>query len=205
MTGEDWTLIARSHFVNLETRKLFVDLASSYPARLRILEAFLVHDVDKEAYFSLQEGLSETFNLLYTRQKTLLPTFSEEEGTLGLLSVFSTLIRLAAIVLPFAAIGLFHKSDREVYNVNDVKITYALFCCTTVIQFFSMHVMMISSRSPGKITQYSLVGFFLRNKRHSKKMFFLNFFNCKDFLDQRWCMKSCSSSSRITELVLEHV
>lgn len=55
------------------------------------------------------------------------------------------------------------------------------------------------------VAQYSLVGFFARNKRHSKKMHVLSFFKCKEFLDQRWCMKSCSSSSIITELVLGHV
>ncbi|KAF7092666.1 hypothetical protein CFC21_095125 [Triticum aestivum] len=41
--------------------------------------------------------------------------------------------------------------------------------------------------------------------RHNKKMCVLSSFNCKDFLDHRWCMKSCSSSLRITELVLGYV
>lgn len=65
-----------------------------------------------------------------------------------------------------------------------------------------MSDMLISS---GMVSQYSLINFFVRNKRHSKKMCILSSFNCKDFLDQRWCMKSRCSSFRITELVLGYV
>ncbi|KAF8700708.1 hypothetical protein HU200_034059 [Digitaria exilis] len=58
---------------------------------------------------------------------------------------------------------------------------------------------------PGMVSQYSFVGFFVRNKKHANKMSFVSFCGCKDYLDQRWCMKSCSSSQRITVLVLRYL
>jgi hypothetical protein len=89
--------------------------------------------------------------------------------------------------LPFVAIGLFHKSHREAYNVHDVKVTYTLLCCTAALEFLSLAIrkVMFRQRLSGMVAQYSLVGFFASNKRHTKKM--------------------CSSSFRITMLVLGHV
>jgi hypothetical protein len=153
----------------------------------------------------LQEVVFETFDMLYTKVKmvamfqTLLPV------DLTLMNAFSMYVRGAAMYLPFAAIGLFHKSRRENYNINDIKVTYALFCCTAALEIFSMYSMKLKMRSSGMVAQYSLLGFFVRNERHTKKMSILSSFNCKDFLDQRWCMDSCSSSREIIELVLGHV
>ncbi|XP_044414056.1 uncharacterized protein [Triticum aestivum] len=45
-------------------------------------------------------------------------------------------IRLPANVLPWAALALFHNSHREAYDDNDVKVTYVLFCCTAVLEYF---------------------------------------------------------------------
>lgn len=57
----------------------------------------------------------------------------------------------------------------------------------------------------GMVSQYSLMGFFVCNKRHAKKMRIVSLFGCKDYLDQHWCMKSCSSSHRIVGLVLQYL
>lgn len=139
--------------------------------------------------------------------------------------------------------GLFHNSHREAYNANDVKVTYALFYCTAVLEFYSISLMRESIASMGQVKfslgslvaslyeqakttglvgsllsalsnevlktsfvgQYTLVGFFARNKRHIKKMCIVNFFNCKDFPDQHWFMKPYDTSFAITELVLKYV
>ncbi|XP_020183968.1 uncharacterized protein [Aegilops tauschii subsp. strangulata] len=194
--------------LDLDTRKLFVDLASSNSDRLTVLEFFLAH----EAYASLQGELFKMFDLLYTKAK-MITMFAETPTTDGItsMSFFSGCVRLAAIFLPLAAIGLFHKSRRDAYNINDVQVTYTLFCCTAVLEYISMSTVMFVSAlmdaiiPSGMVAQYSLVGFLIRNKRHSKKMCILSSLNCKDFLDQRLCTKSCSSSSRITKLVLQHV
>uniref|UniRef100_A0ACD5XT58 Uncharacterized protein n=1 Tax=Avena sativa TaxID=4498 RepID=A0ACD5XT58_AVESA len=178
--------------LKLETCKLFVDLASSYSDRLSILKSFLVYGDGKEAYASLQEGLFNIFDLLYTKEKMVV-TFQRaalEEDDLRLKDVFPFYVRGAAFYLPFVAIGLFHKSCREIYNSNDVKVTYGLFSCTAALELFSMMSRMLQPRLcgnqlSGMVSQYSLIGFFASNKTHSKKM--------------------CSSSFRITTLVLGHV
>ncbi|RLN27773.1 hypothetical protein C2845_PM05G12690 [Panicum miliaceum] len=123
------------------------------------------------------------------------------------------------MVLPWAAIGLFHKSHREAYNDIDVKITYAIFCCTALLEASSIVPLMWvpdfnksifsllfkMERWPEMVAQYSLVGYLARNRKHSGMMWAVSLFGCKDFLDQRWCMRSCSSSRRITELVLQYL
>ncbi|CAN6211313.1 unnamed protein product [Urochloa humidicola] len=202
---------------------LFVDLASPYPKRLSILKSFCAFK-EKEAYSSLQAGLSSVFGLLYTKEKTF--QFTEEASkrrrqassrvsTLKFLG--SAMVRNCCFYLPFAAIGLFHNSHRQGYNGKDVKITYILLCCTAALESLSIAlnssfegvanpIPMLAKRSwPGMVPQYSLAGFFVRNKKHAKKMRLVSFFGCKDYLNQHWCMKSCSSSYRITVLVLRYL
>jgi hypothetical protein len=55
------------------------------------------------------------------------------------------------------------------------------------------------------VSQYNLIGLLIRNKEHSKRMAILEFFGCTDFLQQRWPMKSCRSSFKITKVVLKYV
>jgi hypothetical protein len=56
-------------------------------------------------------------------------------------------------------------------------------------------------RLSGLVAQYSLIGFFSRNK----KVCIVSLLQCKDFLNQRWCMKPCDSSFFIAKLVLQYV
>ncbi|KAG8100156.1 hypothetical protein GUJ93_ZPchr0013g37793 [Zizania palustris] len=55
------------------------------------------------------------------------------------------------------------------------------------------------------VYQYNLVGYFIRNKKHYMAMRIAGSLGCKGYVDQRWRMKSCSSSRDITKLVLERV
>lgn len=69
-TSGTWTSRGQvdDYNMDLEIYKLFVDLASSYPDRLGILKSFwLLHE--KQEYALLQNRLSNTFNLLYTKKK----------------------------------------------------------------------------------------------------------------------------------------
>jgi hypothetical protein len=55
------------------------------------------------------------------------------------------------------------------------------------------------------VGQYTLIGFFVRNKTLTKTNYVLRFCNCKYFFDRYWSMKPCNSSFPITELVLKYV
>jgi hypothetical protein len=59
---------------------------------------------------------------------------------------------------------------------------------------------------PEMVAQYSFIGYFASNKKCSKWMCIAGIFGCKDFVDKRMlCMKPCSSSRRISELVLHYL
>jgi hypothetical protein len=208
--------------------KLFVDLSSPYPLRLRILKYFWGISQDT-AYDHEQGGLVAAFLLLYTKVKTAgFVTYTEMALGLNFCDFLKIscrgLIQYSRVVLPWASIGLFHRShhSEEAHNggIIDVKITYAIFCCTAVLEFFAafpigfwdLDDLYLSQERvvkwPQLVAQYSLIGYFASNKKYSKWMCIAGgIFGCKDFVDQRiLCMKQCSSSSaRITQLVLGYL
>jgi hypothetical protein len=129
---------------DLEAYKLFLDLSSPYPDRPGILKSIWVLD-DKQASDLLQNRLFHAFNLLYTKTKMLRIWEERREGNPGIFEYLSLCMRTSAFYLPWAAIGLFHKSHIEHYNANNVKVTYALFCCTAVLHSFPGFMMMTES------------------------------------------------------------
>ncbi|KAG0519675.1 hypothetical protein BDA96_08G007500 [Sorghum bicolor] len=213
-----------------EASKLFVDLSSPYPRRITIFEKFWGL-TEERAYDTVQGGLASAFFLLYTKLKTCVPEDEiyqhigyETGGSVG--DIVRTLILLSRMVLPWASIGLFHHSHREAYNGIDVKVTYAILWSTALLEAYSFYIVHMevlmdkdgprvnnkSSRDtspkvlwPETVAQYSVAGYFVRNKKHSIKMGIASFFQCKDFLDQLWCMEPCFSSARITKLVLQYL
>ncbi|KAL6655045.1 hypothetical protein ACP70R_005871 [Stipagrostis hirtigluma subsp. patula] len=229
MQGERAQKKEANHAVDSETTcKLFVDLASSYTDRLGVLESFWKLK-KKEVYRCLEMELLEVFGLLYTKQKMFsaeLAFYRKGDDWIDVVRRFyGSYVRVACLYLPWAAIALFHHSHRETYDDIDVKITYALICCTAVLEAYSnmanfdprrhsyygdanmpgdlMGILLdgISRWSSGNISQYSLMRFFVRNKRHNWMMSIANLFGCRD-----WFMKSsCSSYHRIADLVLEHL
>ncbi|CAL5086861.1 unnamed protein product [Urochloa decumbens] len=226
--GDDHPLVREVSDAEGETLKLFVDLASPYPNRLAILKSFWLQD-DKTHHY-LQQQLSNVFGILYTKEKLspLSPRTKEQMDKLekkreresnkwnflwGNKSAISKitcgrLIRYSCVFLPWAAIGLFRKSHIQGYSDADVKITYALLCCTAGLEVYSIgssYFDAVEWSWSDMVSQYNLIGFFVRNKKHSKKMCIMRFFGCKDNLNQHWCMKSRSSSRRITILVLRYV
>ncbi|CAO2149190.1 unnamed protein product [Urochloa humidicola] len=111
--------------VNEKPYKLFVDLPYSYSVRLQNLK-YMVQirkDDDVQVHLRLCPGMSNTFRRLYTKSEV----YNGRRGTL---------LRGVAVILTFAAIGLFHWSHREAYNNVDVKVTYidpaVLHCCPRV-------------------------------------------------------------------------
>ncbi|KAF8694606.1 hypothetical protein HU200_038135 [Digitaria exilis] len=58
---------------------------------------------------------------------------------------------------------------------------------------------------PDQVSQYNLIGYLARNRKHSWFRKLATLLVCKDYLDQLWCMKPCKSSSDITAIVHDHV
>ncbi|WVZ96144.1 hypothetical protein U9M48_041816 [Paspalum notatum var. saurae] len=227
MEGEDsnpfTSTYQRESILRGEACKLFVDLSSPYHRRLVILKYLWVISEEK-AYGHVRQGLASAFLLLYTKLKTAVipsPVNDDDLSVVGVESAveifFRQCVQMSQMLLPWAAIGLFHHSHREAYDDVDIKITYVIFCCTAVLEFYSTYAISLlelfgSHRSlmskehwPEMVAQYSLIGFVARNTQHASKMRIVSLFGCKDFLDQRWCMEPCFSSARITLLVLQYL
>ncbi|KAM3223269.1 hypothetical protein ACQJBY_056924 [Aegilops geniculata] len=219
--GANGYLFAPATLVDFTPYKLFVDLASpSLDDRIRMLRSFSGLD-DYHVYHKLRYWLSETFQLLYTKEK-MFPTIeigftgctnNSTHAHASIVSCFGSFVRVFALYLPFAAIALFHHSHRKVYSEDDVKVTYALLCCTAALEGFAMgqNNMGRATRDPKQtqvkhmVSQYNLIGLLARNRRNSRMMWVVEVLGCSDFLQQRWRMKSCSSSFSITKLVLKYV
>jgi len=84
---------------------------------------------------------------------------------------------------PWTAVGLFHNTHREAYNDTDAMITYAILCCTAVLEVYSTFPIFSTERDtsmsdspfaisreqwPEMAAQCSLIRYFARNKNHGK-------------------------------------
>ncbi|TVT98450.1 hypothetical protein EJB05_56247, partial [Eragrostis curvula] len=187
--------------------KLFVDHASPYKDRLSVLESLWLLD-ENEVHCLLRKNLIDVFALLYTKIKMAEGPNPGGTNKITWKEIWSGELRNLCMYLPWAAIGLFQHSNRKAYNGIDVKITYILFSFTAVMEFIGT-VTTANVHADGlwhrMVSQYSLVGFFVRDKKYTKTMSVVKFLGFKDFIDQHWCMKSCCSADRVTGLVLGHV
>ena len=92
--------------------KLFVDYAYVYDDRLTTLKSFWLLD-EKTTYDAIYEGLSETFNLIYSKdtqgddKNRTTPEFGNG---------FSSLIYILNLLLPIVPICLFHSSHKNAYR-----------------------------------------------------------------------------------------
>ncbi|XP_051220958.1 uncharacterized protein [Lolium perenne] len=203
--------------------KLFVDLPSPSPDdRIRMLLSFSTLN-DIYAHNKLQFWLRQTFELLYTKVKmfplsSVMPIRGRDKSdNVSFFLQINVVVRQLAMYLPFAAIALFHQSHREAYSKEDVVVTFILLSCTAVLEIYILVLHMFTNlpenrRSTqqavvieGLVSQYNLIGLLVRNKEHCKKMAILGYIGCTDFLQQRWPMKSCRSSFKITKAVLKYV
>ncbi|KAM0822713.1 hypothetical protein ACQ4PT_071336 [Festuca glaucescens] len=180
---------------------LFVDFAYNYSSRLTNLKSFCGLD-DRKAYRSLRDGLSDIFDLLYTKKSMYDNDNPDCTGRdCGGASTY-----LLSLFLPIVAIVLFHISHKKAYRTDDVAITGVLLYSTFVLELCSACILgVFDSEWPNTVSQRSILGQFAHNKRHAKLMSFATLLGCKDLLDQHWSMESCQSAKNITELVRIHV
>uniref|UniRef100_A0ACD5WM93 Uncharacterized protein n=1 Tax=Avena sativa TaxID=4498 RepID=A0ACD5WM93_AVESA len=156
--------------VDLTPYKLFVDLASpSTDDRMRMLLSFSALD-ENHAYRKLQHWLSKTFVVLYTKEKmfsgfrfvyTPSPdraNIAEMEVVLPKLWNFGFVRRMLSLYLPWVSIALFHHSKREVYSQEDVKVTYALLCCTAALEYLALLLKNIITKDTEDRQQMSTEG-----------------------------------------------
>uniref|UniRef100_R7VZM8 DUF4220 domain-containing protein n=1 Tax=Aegilops tauschii TaxID=37682 RepID=R7VZM8_AEGTA len=175
-----------------EPGMLFTDLPYPYCDRLTNLKCSFFWYKN-----SLKDTLSNIFEVLYTRKKMInCEEFSRHClcGWLTLILCFYTLIMASFHILAHL-------------NGVDGIVTLALVFGTGVLEYLAPKIMDWSEKIkwPDRVLQHNVIGYFSRNRRHAMLMRFARLFQCKDLLDQIWCMEPCYSPMDITKLVHQHV
>ncbi|CAO2143426.1 unnamed protein product [Urochloa humidicola] len=192
---------------------LFVDIVYSYDDRLRNM-SYILHNRD-EAYGLVQSGLSSTFDRLYTKDRVFryTPNYCGPTRLVVNRARIGTMIRYLVAYLIVHAIGVFDTGNYSRYNGSDVTVTNILLWGTTALEYLIANVkpfleccgIVFKLPWPTKISQYNLIGYLARNRRHRGLRKLATLLVCKDTLDQLWSMKPCRSSIDITNLVYDHV
>ncbi|KAG2636800.1 hypothetical protein PVAP13_2NG473306 [Panicum virgatum] len=147
---------ADNNEMELHPVKQALDILSPYdPVRLRLLKSFWVLD-DKEACDTLRRGLCNTFDAIYNAKQVgvslkklkilLLDAIKNiktgrQQEPQGKLQWWRCLLAMGGTIMPLVALGLFHKSHKESYSGGAVKLTYALFGCTSACYLFASMMM----------------------------------------------------------------
>uniref|UniRef100_A0A0E0LR67 DUF4220 domain-containing protein n=1 Tax=Oryza punctata TaxID=4537 RepID=A0A0E0LR67_ORYPU len=189
---DDELINSTIHRLHQPTNELFVDSTHPYPIRLDNLKLFLCLVSSVGAYFVIQDGLSNIFNLLYTRNKFMNNhTYATWPLTMA---------------LAISAIGLLHSSHKQAYSHIDVIVTFVMVYGTFLLRIIS--ALIISKYAVGLddlVPQQSLIGFYAHNKRHKWSLSIAEYLQCKVFLDQYWCMNPYNKPIDMTRLVYMYV
>jgi hypothetical protein len=169
--------------------KLLVDSAYAYTDRLNKFKSLWLLD-SKSVYAALRKGLSESFDLIYTKE----PQNTDSNRGERIKSNFCTaLLFFSVMTLPIVAIILFHISRKQSYRRSDIGVTFSLLYITYLLEISSFITnATLNSEWHDMVAQNSLIGFLARKRRHT------------------WLMgvaesKPCYSSKDITGLVQNHV
>ncbi|TVT96863.1 hypothetical protein EJB05_57941, partial [Eragrostis curvula] len=192
--ADDKKQVPDDHQVKDVPDNLFVDLPYPYSVRLKNIK-YIISKTGYKAHLRVQSSLSRMFSRLYTKYK-----------------VCGSLIRALLVVLTFVAIRLFHMSHRDAYDVADVKVTYALLCCTAALECISV-ITMVCFRSmskapwPDQVAQCNLIGYLARDMKQRRFRRLVSLLGWDRYLDRFWCMATCRSPSSpgITKLIHGHI
>ncbi|CAL5033475.1 unnamed protein product [Urochloa decumbens] len=173
--------------------RLFVDFAYAYPNRLAKLKSFWFIS-GEEAYETIRLGISNTFNIIYTK----FSCFDDQFRTDGYDVFTSFLIWLLTLLLPIVPIGLFHSCRKEGYSGSDIKVTFSLLYITYLLEISSFFLMVnYDEEWTVMVAQHSLIGHLAYSRRRTWLMGITELLQC--------LKPSCYSSKDITALVHDHV
>jgi hypothetical protein len=161
---------------------------------------------DKHAYKRLYQCLGATiFDLLYTRLVPALTSFDF----------------VSILLLPFLALAstvLFAMSHKDDHNEKDIKVTYILFICTTVLEFlFPCMIFLLLlpcwESAAAKsfegwhhiVSQHNIMSFCVRKKKPTYLMKLATFKFLKEFINQHWYIQHVPIAFQITRVARQHV
>lgn len=176
---------------------LFVDLPYPYQERLKHLRSFWQLD-EGEFYSSIEQGLSNMFNCLYTK---------DVKGFLSH-SFFATIFVAAVCYALPGWPSTYQKLLEEGYSNSYVLITSVLLYGTLLLDIsHSITTTCLLTSWEATISQHNLIAFFVRSRRQTRLVRIAARWLCQDWMDQYWSLESCDSSSirALTELIRNSV
>uniref|UniRef100_A0A8R7UM29 DUF4220 domain-containing protein n=1 Tax=Triticum urartu TaxID=4572 RepID=A0A8R7UM29_TRIUA len=195
------TKVERKNEYEITSNYMFVDRSAPYSIRIEGLTSFLKLEY-KYAYKTLKCCLGDTFRSLYTRIESIVTIP-------GVCSV---------LLLPFLALAsmvLFATSSKNGQNKNDIRVTYILFCCTTVLELLlpSMtvpccHSLFFEHLPCGwhdMVSQHNIMSFCVRKKNPTFMMKLVTFNFLRELVNQHRYVQQVPIAYQITGTVRRHI
>lgn len=175
---------------------LLIDISVPYSRRIKGMPLLMAFDY-RQAYNFSSKSLLLSFLLLYTKLPPMI--------NLG----YAFCLHFALPFLTLVSLILFSTNHmNHAYSATDVKVTYILFSCTTVLDFLLLLtgpcIMFIAQ---DKVSQSNLLSFCARKRHPTVIMKLSALVFCKDYVNMHCYTKQLPKSStlQIVELVYGHV
>ncbi|CAL5049464.1 unnamed protein product [Urochloa decumbens] len=199
---EGWDLMYNYYSSAIGHTNYFVDVIAPYSARLTELQSLMMKPISEQFQYMNRYVQAKT-SIMYSNSRTL-------GSPLG--------IFLHLIVFPCLGISsavLFFCSRKDGYSVDDIRVTYVLFCCTAALDC-SLYFLWIGFlfHNPlgryifsctGWLLQYNLLSYYGRKKKPTFLMKLAYFNSLKELINKSWYVKQVQSISYITTAVFQYV
>jgi len=169
---------------------MFVNVPRPYSDRLQELKFFLLFS-HSDSYKLLQECIYSTFLILYTKRRVSL-------------TLLGACLQLSLPFLTLTSVVLFAKSHKGGYDVNDVWVTYMLFCFTAMHEFFPFvpFYRMFRANWHEMVSQGSLMSFCACQEATGR---FIWPYHLREYVIKHWHVKQEPAARDITDRVRKHV
>ncbi|CAD6253107.1 unnamed protein product [Miscanthus lutarioriparius] len=170
--------------------KMFVNVPRPYSDRLQELKFFLLFS-HSDSYKLLQECIYGTFLILYTKRRVTV-------------TLLGTCLQLSLPFLTLTSVVLFAKSHKGGYDVNDVWVTYMLFCFTAMHEFFPFvpFYRKFHANWHEMVSQGSLMSFCACQEATGR---FIWPYHLREYVIKHWHVKQEPAARDITDRVRKHV
>ncbi|KAL6870906.1 hypothetical protein ACP4OV_014754 [Aristida adscensionis] len=195
MTKVDPNNQSDSNYIR-DMMKQFADISYPYSHRLIQMPSFLKLS-PRDAVRELRDELGFSFSLIYTNFRTAM-------------SIHGVLFMLLLPLRSLASAILFGQSHKDGYKENDVKVTYILLWCTTLLVFLpSLLCSCVIGTMIRSLTaaQHNIISFSTRAIEPTKLMRFSAMLCCSSYINKHWYIQQASNQACIDviQLVAEHL
>lgn len=176
----------------------FVDLSAPFTHRLTILSTFLKLS-PRDKYLMIIQNIWVSFLMIYTKTNSIA-------------NIAGLFLMLLFPFMSLASTVLFCQSHNDSYKENDVRVTYILLWCTTVLEFLST---LLSSCFFGAAlgilsytaAQHNVISFSGRRRKPTKLMRVSAILGLEDYINKHWYIQheSETACAAVRNMVFTHL